>query len=122
MAARAEDRARLLAALQAEGLLPDGLGVDPVSLPEMSAALARALHRYLARAPAKIALVQAEDMLGELEQVNLPGTTEEHPNWRRKLSLDLEAWAGDARIDGLAAAMTAERGGGAGPKPPEAQS
>jgi len=123
MAARAEDRARLLAVLQAEGLLPEGLGVDPENVPEMSAALARALHRYLSRAPAKIALVQAEDMLGELEQVNLPGTTEEHPNWRRKLSLNLEAWAGDARIDGLAAAMTAERGGGTDRRmPPEAQS
>jgi (1->4)-alpha-D-glucan 1-alpha-D-glucosylmutase len=108
--ARAEDRARLLVALERDNLLPEGVGVHPVSVPEMSPALARALHRYLARTPAKIALVQAEDMLGELDQVNLPGTTEAHPNWRHKLSLNLEAWAGDARIDSLAAAMTAERG------------
>lgn len=108
--ARAEDRARLLVALEREGLLPEGVAVHPVSVPEMSPALARAVHRYLARTPAKIVLVQAEDMLGELEQVNLPGTTDTHPNWQRKLSLNLEEWAEDPRIVTLAEAMMEERG------------
>lgn len=34
-------------------------------------------------------MVQLEDMAGEEEQPNLPGT-EEHPNWRRKLGRTLE--------------------------------
>ena len=114
--ARAEDRARLLVALEREGLLPEGLSVHPVSIPEMTPALARAVHGYLARTPAKIALVQAEDMLGELEQANLPGTTDTHPNWQRKLSLNLEAWAQEPRLLALAEAMTGARGRTAQPR------
>ena len=35
-------------------------------------------------------LVQLEDVLAEVEQANLPGTTDAHPNWRRRLSRSLE--------------------------------
>lgn len=108
--ARAEDRARLLLALEREGLLPEGMGVHPVSVPEMTPALIRALHLYLARTPARVALVQAEDMLGDLEQVNLPGTTDTYPNWQKKLSLNLEEWPQDPRILALAEALTGARG------------
>jgi 4-alpha-glucanotransferase len=31
-----------------------------------------------------------EDALGVVEQVNLPGTIDEHPNWRRRLAVPLE--------------------------------
>jgi 4-alpha-glucanotransferase len=54
--------------------------------------------------------LQAEDMLGETEQANLPGTVNEHTNWRRKLSLNLEDWADTPRIRDMAAALRAERG------------
>ncbi len=109
-AARAEDRSRLLLALEREGLLPEGLGTQPASVPEMTPALIRALHRSLARTPARVVLVQAEDMLGELEQANLPGTTDAHPNWQRKLSLDLEDWPTDPRVLALAEVMNKTRG------------
>src|SRR3989440_875135 len=59
---------------------------------------ARSAHAYIARTPCKIALVQAEDMLEVLEQANLPGTVDQHPNWRRKLPLALEAWPSDPRV------------------------
>lgn len=41
--------------------------------------------RFVAAAPTPLALVAAEDLLGEPEQPNIPGTMEEHPNWRRRL-------------------------------------
>jgi (1->4)-alpha-D-glucan 1-alpha-D-glucosylmutase len=107
---RAEDRARLLLALEREGLLPAGMTADPAGVPEMTPALALAIQRYLARSPARLLLVQAEDMLGETEQANLPGTVSGHPNWQRKLSLDLEDWAADARLAETARALAAERG------------
>lgn len=107
--ARAQDRARLLLALEREGLLPEGASVDPVSLPEMTPALLRQLQAFLARSPARVLVVQLEDVLGVREQVNLPGTTSEHPNWRRKLPLALERWPDDERFTGLAHALAALR-------------
>ena len=49
-----------------------------------------ALHGYLARSPARILLVQIDDLMQELEQINLPGTVNERPNWRRLLSMRVD--------------------------------
>jgi (1->4)-alpha-D-glucan 1-alpha-D-glucosylmutase len=106
--ARAQDRAPLLAALERAGRLPPGLRAEAPPL-ELEAALARAVHEYLALAPACLMAVQLEDVLGVTEQANVPGTTHEHPNWRRKLPLTLEAMASDARLDALGRALTAIR-------------
>ena len=61
-------------------------GEAPRELPE---SLAVALHRLLARTPSRLFVVPAEDLTGALDQVNIPGTVDEHPNWRRKLAVDL---------------------------------
>lgn len=106
---RKEDRIRLLQNLEREGLLPEGLACDPASLPNLTPELLRAIHVHLARSRARIALVQAEDMLGQIEQTNQPGTIDEHPNWRRKLSVPVEAWQNNVQCTALAAAMSAER-------------
>ena len=37
----------------------------------------------LARTPSRLVAVQLEDLIGMAEQANLPGTIDEHPNWRR---------------------------------------
>jgi (1->4)-alpha-D-glucan 1-alpha-D-glucosylmutase len=65
-------------------------------------------HAFLARTPAKILVVQPEDVFEVLEQANLPGTIDEHPNWRRKLPVALERWASEPRMQALAQAL-AER-------------
>ncbi|MCO6440304.1 MAG: malto-oligosyltrehalose synthase [Nitrococcus mobilis] len=106
---RAQDRARLLLALQREGLLPEGIDVDPVLVPEMTDALMRAIHRFMARTPARLMAVQPEDVFGCVEQVNLPGTVDAHPNWRRRLPVPLEAWSQDIRFVALCAALRSER-------------
>jgi 4-alpha-glucanotransferase len=49
-----------------------------------------AVGRYLADAPSRLLVVSIEDLLGVKEQVNLPGTIDEHPNWRHRLPIDLE--------------------------------
>jgi (1->4)-alpha-D-glucan 1-alpha-D-glucosylmutase len=49
---RSQDRARLLLALEREGLLPAGFTPEPASAPTKTPELARALHTYLARTPA----------------------------------------------------------------------
>jgi 4-alpha-glucanotransferase len=43
-------------------------------------------------------VVSLEDVLALVEQVNIPGTIAEHPNWRRRLPVHLEALG---RHDGL---------------------
>jgi (1->4)-alpha-D-glucan 1-alpha-D-glucosylmutase len=113
---RSEDRARLLWALEQEGLLPAGMSLHPISAPEMTPELMLAIHAYLARSPAKIMMVQMEDVLGQLEQVNLPGTTDQYPNWQRKLPLNLEEWGGDPRFTALAESLRRSRGVGVQPK------
>jgi glycogen operon protein len=50
-----------------------------------SPAIAAAVHRFVAAAPSRMMLVQAEDLAGERIGVNLPGTDRERPNWRRRL-------------------------------------
>ncbi len=52
-----------------------------------------AAHRFLAGAPSALMMLQIEDALGEVEQANLPGTVDQHPNWRRKLPLGLDELA-----------------------------
>lgn len=107
---REEDRRRLLLALNREGLLPDGTGVDPAACPVMSTELAVAVHRYLARTPSRIFVLQMEDAFGQVEQANLPGTVDEHPNWRRKLSVRLEAMERHERMAAIVRVARLERG------------
>ena len=104
---RAQDRPALVAALRAQGLLPEDAQAD--GLPP--AVLARAVYEYLGRAPSRLLLVQLEDLSGQIDQVNLPGTTDQHPNWVRKLSLSLDELEQLPLLRELAAALTAERRG-----------
>jgi 4-alpha-glucanotransferase len=58
--------------------------------------------RYLAATPSRLVVVSIEDVLGVIDQPNLPGTVDEHPNWRQRLPLPLEDWAGHPGLRGLA--------------------
>lgn len=84
VAARAERHAakeHLLAALDIAGVL----GAPPALDAPLDPASAGAIHAFLAATPSMIALVQADDLTGETEALNLPGTTTERSNWSRKL-------------------------------------
>ncbi|MGR6874302.1 4-alpha-glucanotransferase [Pseudomonas sp. HK3] len=47
-------------------------------------------HEYLASSQANITVFQPDDFLAILNPINLPGTTDQYPNWRRKLSHTVE--------------------------------
>ena len=90
---RSRDRRLLLDALVSEGLIaPERVGqfLSEGGEPAYSAALGDAIVTYLARSRARLVLVQLEDVVAEIEQANLPGTTDAHPNWRRRMSGSLE--------------------------------
>jgi 4-alpha-glucanotransferase len=48
-----------------------------------------AMLEFLARTKSRLLAVSLEDLLGVAEQPNIPGTVDEHPNWRRKLPVGL---------------------------------
>jgi len=109
---RQTSRWQLLEALAREGLLTSDRfaeflppGADPV----YSAALGEAILAYLARSRARLMLVQIEDVTGEVEQANLPGTSDAHPNWRRRLSGSLDEILNGPEMRRVATLVSAER-------------
>ena len=46
--------------------------------------------RYVGMTPAPLAIAPVEDVLGFLEQPNLPGVTDPHPNWRMRMPKPVE--------------------------------
>lgn len=49
------------------------------------------VHSALAESQIAMISVQLDDLLGEAEAQNLPGTIDEHPNWRRRCEIPVEA-------------------------------
>jgi 4-alpha-glucanotransferase len=71
--------------------------------------IAAALLLELAGSDAEILLVNLEDLWGETRSQNVPGTTEEHPNWKRKAALTLEQLMGDPKLAKLLRQLTSAR-------------
>ena len=116
---RAQDRGHLLVALERENLLPPGMTVHPVSVPDVTPEFALAVHRFLARTPCQVLAVQSENVFGDVEQLNLPATTgAQYPNWRHRGALELELWEEDPRFVTVAEALRAERGVSPAPTEP----
>jgi 4-alpha-glucanotransferase len=115
---RETDRSQLLSALADENLLPRGIKSDDVGVPSVD--LIVALHQFLGRSPAKLVMVQLDDLTTEAEQLNLPGTVDERPNWRRRLSVDLSQLESMEIVRRLRTAMAGRETVPAWPDRPEA--
>jgi 4-alpha-glucanotransferase len=48
-----------------------------------------AVASFLARTKSRLLAISLEDLLGVIDQPNIPGTVNEHPNWRQRLPLAL---------------------------------
>lgn len=108
---RALERASLARALAAAGVA--GITAETTD----TAAVVDAVHAFLAETPSRLVTLQVDDLTGETEPLNKPGTDSERPNWRRRLSMSVEEIAA-SDIPGRIAAVVAQRGdseGGAGP-------
>lgn len=107
---RQADKRRLLEALDRAGRLPEGVTVDGAAEAVMDDALVAAIHGFLASAPSRLLAVNLEDLVGEVEQMNLPGTDRDlYPNWRRRLPLMLETLPDASGVRASVAAVAAER-------------
>jgi 4-alpha-glucanotransferase len=106
------------------------LGIDPGETAQQRRRTQRALRRVLARhgaksfgfaavarfladAPSRLVLIAIEDALGSKDQVNLPGTTNEYPNWRVRLPVSLEDLRNERTLFDLADGMKAAGRGSA---------
>ena len=72
---------------------------------ELTPDLVGAVHGFLASAPSGLVVAQIEDLVGETDPVNLPGTNQEYPNWRRRLLVDAEAALETENAQAVFAAM-----------------
>ncbi|TNF18842.1 MAG: 4-alpha-glucanotransferase [Rhodobacteraceae bacterium] len=95
---RHSQRAHQRASLRQHCAIPHAAGPGDV---------ARAIHGALTRSPAAMVAVQLDDILGRTEAPNLPGTIDEHPNWRRRTPLPVEDFATAPEIAETARTMSA---------------
>jgi len=72
------------------GLLWSTIGEGDRPAPSETGPVVDAAIAHVAATPAVLAIIPLEDLLGEVEQPNLPGTTTGHPNWQRRLEAPLE--------------------------------
>jgi 4-alpha-glucanotransferase len=96
-AERARERLRLIEALAALGAK-----FRAGETPRADRALLDAVHAFLVSSSAQLFLAKLDDLFGERDQLNLPGTTTAHPNWRRKLKVSLDDPAFAKALDELA--------------------
>ncbi|CDL82997.1 4-alpha-glucanotransferase [Xenorhabdus szentirmaii] len=90
-----EDTQLLLPQITQQAAVPDQSELT------MPSSVNHAVHRYIAHSNCALLGLQPEDWLDMLQPVNIPGTTEEYPNWRRKLTMTLEVMFADNHINEL---------------------
>lgn len=105
---RVRDRRALLVALEEAGLKPTGCDDSAESY---GPALSLAIHEFLARSAAALVVLQAEDLVGMADPVNVPGTNDEHANWQRKMSRDVATIFADADVRRLLGVVATARTG-----------
>lgn len=103
LAMRSRDRGLILAALRQNGLVSNASSPDGPMTPE----LCEAIYRYLSLTPCRMLLVSLDDVIGTINQQNLPGTVDQHPNWIQKTPLILSEIIADQRLTSLMTALRA---------------
>lgn len=98
---RDEEVAGLIAALAREGLVPPDQPADAVPF--------EAILRFIARTRSQMLMIGLEDLLRVEDQANLPGTIDEHPNWRRRLPKELPEIFADEKVAAALRIVDSER-------------
>ncbi len=92
---RAREKQNLLDVLLRCGDLPERFPRNCADVPELSGELHNAVVGFLASTPSMLMLLALEDLTKETDQQNLPGSTWQYPNWRRKVKFTVEEFRSD---------------------------
>jgi len=106
--ARGEDRHFLIATLKDVGILPSEHSDDETNS-ITTTQLNMAVQEYIASTASHLQLIPLEDALELIEQVNIPGTVDEHPNWRQKLPITIEHLWNEATVNNIKTLMNKVR-------------
>jgi (1->4)-alpha-D-glucan 1-alpha-D-glucosylmutase len=98
---RERDKRLILSALKSLGIISDEYLSEPKMISKMTPELCLAIYHYLALTPCKLLLVSLDDIIGTLNQQNMPGTVGSYPNWLQKTPLTLEEMVSDKRFTAL---------------------
>jgi 4-alpha-glucanotransferase len=64
-----------------------------------------AVVTFLSRTKSRLLAISLEDLLGVIDQPNIPGTVNEHPNWRQRLPLAIDEFADAIDVAAFKAAI-----------------
>ena len=107
-ASRHENKQAILDTLHGHDSVNDEVGCDVHNV-AMSKALNFGMQLHMAGGSSALLCLQLEDWLEMDKPVNIPGTFNEYPNWRRKLSRNLQDIFNDSTLNDLAANLTEAR-------------
>jgi 4-alpha-glucanotransferase len=102
---RRRDRQALWPVFRRAGVADGEPPGDDDPQPAVDAAIA-----FIAQTPAPLAVIPIEDLLGDEEQPNLPGTVDQHPNWRRRLAAPAQQLLAEPRAAARLARLRQLRG------------
>ena len=105
VAGRVTEKQKMLDLLFSLGLLPDWCARAAAQIPELTGELHNAITGFLASTPSQLFVLNQEDLTKETEQQNLPGTTTEYPNWRRKMRFSVEDLRGAQTVRDFSAML-----------------
>jgi (1->4)-alpha-D-glucan 1-alpha-D-glucosylmutase len=106
--ARGSDLHAIKQALNHEQMISDEtLHTDTKT--ELSWQMFQSIQCFLARSQSLLMMVQLEDIFSQTDQVNVPGTVNEYPNWRHKITVEIEDWIEGSDIESLASSIGRER-------------
>jgi len=98
---RERDKGLILSGLKSQGTIPEEYPPDPQLIRKMTPELCLAIYSYLAQTPCKLLLVSIDDILGTINQQNIPGIVGSYPNWMQKILTTLEKMPKDKRFRSL---------------------
>nr|WP_321825569.1 4-alpha-glucanotransferase [Alteromonas macleodii] len=105
---RHENKQAILDTLHGHGSIGDNVGHD-VNYTGMNRELNNGMQVHMAGGSSALLSLQLEDWLEMDKPVNIPGTFDEYPNWRRKLTENIESMFDRHDINELASKLTLAR-------------